>query len=79
MTTPISITGKAALPGWRTYNVDLSVQVSLRDLFAAFALTGIIASDGNPNAIGEAWAANAAYTMADAMLAQRAQDKEQCK
>lgn len=47
----------------------------LRDFFAAFAMAGIIASDGNPHAIGESWAAAAAYTMADAMLARREEGK----
>lgn len=45
----------------------------LRDFFAAFAMAGIIASDGNPHAIGEKWTAAAAYTMVEAMLAQREQ------
>lgn len=46
----------------------------LRDLFAAFALAGLIANQGSPRAIGGPWLAAEAYHAADAMLAQRAED-----
>lgn len=43
----------------------------LRDLFAAFALAGLIANQGNPSSIGPPWLAVQSYMAADAMLAQR--------
>lgn len=46
--------------------------LTLRDVFAAFALAGIL-NEGNPYALGVKWCAAAAYDMADAMLAQREQ------
>lgn len=47
----------------------------LRDLFAAFALAGIL-NDGNPYQLGVKWCAAAAYDLADAMLAQRAKGEK---
>lgn len=44
---------------------------TVRDLFAAFALAGIL-NDGNPYQLGVKWCAATAYDLADAMLAQRA-------
>jgi len=43
----------------------------LRDLFAAFALGGLIANQGGPSTVGSPWLAAEAYQAADAMLAQR--------
>jgi hypothetical protein len=47
--------------------------MSLRDYFAAAALTGILASD---NEIGPATATQTAYIMADRMIAERAEEAE---
>jgi hypothetical protein len=48
----------------------------LRDLFAAFAMAGILSQPngnplGNPHDLGLRWCAATAYDLADAMLAQR--------
>lgn len=48
----------------------------MKDLFAAFALAGILAQpngnpNGNPHDVGLKWCAAAAYDLAEAMLDQR--------
>jgi hypothetical protein len=73
MAEKVKITGTATLPGWRTYDVDLSVQLSLRDLFAAFALAAVVGLNLE-EATHESDAAYA-YKAADAML--KARDWEQ--
>lgn len=66
-TDEVRITGTARVPGWRTYDVDLKVELSLRDVFAAFALAGWRA---NPNSLYTTYgdAAREAYNYADAMM-----------
>jgi len=50
----------------------------LRDFFAAFAMNGIIARGGlHPNLMPENAMARRAYELADAMLAERTQGREQ--
>lgn len=51
-------------------------QITPRDLFAAFALSGMLAQPngnplGNPHGVGLRWYAAAAYDLADAMMDQR--------
>lgn len=47
----------------------IETEITLRDLFAAFAVTGIIAADDNCNTARVL--ADIAYDQADAMLAER--------
>jgi hypothetical protein len=56
----------------------LPTEFTLRDLFAAQALTGLIAAYGNQDGdvyYNERDAASSAYALADAMLAERAKEK----
>jgi hypothetical protein len=54
-------------------NVEADDLRDLRDMFAAFALEGVMASkDGGD--VNPRWAAATAYDLADAMMAQRAEN-----
>lgn len=43
MADEVKITGTASVPGWRTYDVDLRVELPLRDLYFAAAIAGVAA------------------------------------
>lgn len=57
------------------YDVDFEVSLPMRDLFAAFALAGMVSVDESQLGTPEGTARDC-YLWADAMLAQRAQTKE---
>jgi len=58
----------------KSESIEVHLSVSLRDLFAAFALAGVMlgkdAGETNPR-----WAAAKAYDLASAMLDQRAENQ----
>ena len=55
-------------------NADYSTEITLRDLFAAFALSGFLGDTISPG-VNDADIAKASYTLADAMLAERSKEQ----
>lgn len=77
--------GGPAFPGREYYSRNFSMGMTLRDYFAAKALSGIAADHGafylfsrrgKTDDQDPGWAAVAAYRVADAMLAERAKGVE---
>lgn len=71
MAEKIKITGTASAKEYADldYRVELAVDLSLRDLFAAFALAGLISQ--SDRSMPTRVFAEEAYHCADSMLAQR--------